>query len=110
MQAVRPLLLQGMVRYELFFKSPAQLANLIPVLRANSVTAVNIPNKSRDDPLEECLRLLQSELPHVDVCLHFSLRYGCVDEVSPRNPNNRSPMSLVPLQLFPRHNEESLLI
>jgi hypothetical protein len=66
-------------RLELFFKSPSDLRlNTLPFLRAHHhlFRGVNITNKSKDDDLLESVSILQQELPNLDVCVHYSIKFN----------------------------------
>ena len=65
----------AMVRYELFSKSSADLRSIIPLLKQNSVTKLNLPNKNKSENTDQYLEILKKELPESDVCIHWSVKY-----------------------------------
>ena len=65
----------AMVRYELFSKSDADLRSIIPLLKQNSITKVNLPNKCKSDNTNHFLDILKQEMPDIDICMHWSVKY-----------------------------------
>jgi len=68
-------------RLELFFKSPAELLDQVPFLRRTlasrpHILGVNLTNKNKDDELIKSVKLLRQEIPDVDICVHYSLKYN----------------------------------
>ena len=66
-------------RLELFFKSSSELRlQTLPFLKAHQHTfrGVNLTNKSKDDDLLESVSILRQELPNLDICVHYSLKYN----------------------------------
>lgn len=79
-------------RLELFYKSQLELRDtVVPMLRKYNVQRVNITNKAKEDELIPAVQLLRSELPSLDVCVHYSLKFN-----SPAQPRGRSRGSGVP--------------
>lgn len=65
----------GRWRLELFFKTPADLEQrVIPFLKANGISRVNITNKDKSDDLAGVLAALRAALPGLDVCVHVSVQ------------------------------------
>jgi hypothetical protein len=65
----------SMVRYELFAKGGDELRAIIPLLKSNSVTKVNLPNKCKTDISAQFLDILKEEMPYIDICTHWSIKY-----------------------------------
>jgi hypothetical protein len=63
-------------RLELFYKSAADLQAQVAVLRKYNVRRVNITNKSDQDQLLDNVSTLQAQLPDIDVCVHYSIKYN----------------------------------
>ncbi|KAF6259167.1 hypothetical protein COO60DRAFT_1700999 [Scenedesmus sp. NREL 46B-D3] len=63
-------------RLELFFKSQQELQAQLPFLQSHGITRVNLTNKSNDDQLLQSASLLQANLPGLDLCVHYSLKYN----------------------------------
>jgi hypothetical protein len=60
----------------LFYKSAADLQGQVDVLRRYNIRRVNITNKSDQDQLLDTVSTLQAQLPDVDVCVHYSIKYN----------------------------------
>ncbi len=71
-----------MVRYELFSKNSADLRSVIPLLRQNSVTKVNLPNKCKSENPSQFLEILKQEMSDIDVCIHWSVKYQKLKKVN----------------------------
>lgn len=65
-------------RLELFFKSAIDLRLQTPFIRkcAPHIQGVNLTNKSKDDNLLESVAILQEEIPGLDICVHYSVKYN----------------------------------
>lgn len=63
------------MRIELFFKTIFEFHSVISTVRDLGVTRVNLTNKVRNEPLLQYVATLRKELPHVDVCAHFSIKH-----------------------------------
>lgn len=66
-------------RLELFFKSSTDLRlKTLPFLRAHQhmFRGVNLTNKSKDDNLLEYVSILRQELPNLDICVHYSIKFN----------------------------------
>jgi hypothetical protein len=37
---------------------------------------INLTNKSKDDNLLEIVSILRQELPNLDICVHYSVKYN----------------------------------
>jgi ATP-dependent exoDNAse (exonuclease V) beta subunit len=63
-------------RLELFFKSQQELQAQLPFLQSHGITRVNLTNKSNDDQLLQSASFLQANVPGLDLCVHYSLKYN----------------------------------
>lgn len=67
-------------RLELFFKTPQDLQRQLPFLTALSarslISGVNLTNKSKDDNLLASVKMIKAQLPSLDICMHYALRYN----------------------------------
>ena len=77
----------AMVRYELFVKSSEELRSIIPVLKHNGVTKVNLPNKGKNEETKKFFDLLKQESPDIDVCVHWSVKYRKLKSVDMTHEN-----------------------
>jgi hypothetical protein len=68
--------LQKPWRLELFFKTHQELQNQLPFLQGNGITRVNITNKSNDDQLLQTASFMQANIPSLDLCVHYSMKYN----------------------------------
>ncbi|BDA42017.1 hypothetical protein COCOBI_02-8180 [Coccomyxa sp. Obi] len=64
-------------RLELFFKSKKELQErIVPFLKENSIKRVNLTNKTKEDQLLECCRIISSAVPSAEICVHYSLKWN----------------------------------
>lgn len=78
MNATRTRLIPKPPRVELFFSSNEDLRNRVQFLHDKGVTAFNLVNKHRSDPLLEWVDIVKQVCPGADVCVHYSLKYNKV--------------------------------
>ena len=70
-------------RVELFFQSPKDLKDRVRFLQSWGVTAFNLVNKHRSDPVLDWVDTIQNECPDADICAHYSLKYNKVPRKGP---------------------------
>jgi hypothetical protein len=63
-------------RLELFFKSQEELQRQLPFLQRHGICRVNLTNKTDKDDLLSSVKLLQTAIPDLDVCVHYSIKYN----------------------------------
>ncbi|KAK9827026.1 hypothetical protein WJX74_003917 [Apatococcus lobatus] len=67
----------GQWQLELFFKRKQELQDkILPFLRQNNLTRLNITNKNRKDDLLQSVATIYDGLPEARLCVHYALKWN----------------------------------